>query len=330
MLARFIPCAGLLIVRCFFLLNCERLSGRPLIFRSFSSLEVSEFDALYAEIEEAYSAFMQKRLYRANRKRKVGAGHPFKLPLNDRLLMLLMYYRLYVTSTLLAFLFDLGQTNVLKNIRMLEPLVSEVLPLSKKLHQKVRRLRTIDEVEELFPGFKAFLDATEQEIPRPHNGRKQKSHCSGKKKRFTVKTQITVNQKGLIVHKSAHAAGSTHDYALYKHSHPDLPDNVRLGLDLGYKGIEKDYPKLNCVLPFKRKNPGRGKWGMKGPELSAEQNAFNHELSKDRMAVEHTFSRLKKFHIWADKFRNRLRHYDRATDIVCGLINFRVTGTLFV
>jgi len=38
-------------------------------------------------------------------------------------MMLLMYHRLYVTSTLLGFLLDLGQSNVLKNIRMLEPLV---------------------------------------------------------------------------------------------------------------------------------------------------------------------------------------------------------------
>jgi hypothetical protein len=94
--------------------------------------------------------------------------------------------------------------------------------------------------------------------------------------------------------------------------------------------MESDYPKLNCVLPFKRKNPGRGKRGMRGPELSAEHKAFNMELSKKRVVVEHTFSRLKKFHIWADEFRNRLRHYDKVTDIVCGLVNFRITGTLII
>ena len=69
---------------------------------------------------------------------------------------------------------------------------------------------------------------------------------------------------------------------------------------------------------------------MKGPELSVEQKAFNKELSKERVVVEHTFSRLKKFRIWADEFRNRLKHYDRTTDIVCGLVNFRITGTLII
>ena len=204
------------------------------------------------------------------------------------------------------------------------------MPLPRKEHDKVKRLETVDEIEAMFPGFKAFLDATEQEIPRPNNKQKRKTHYSGKKKRHAVKTQLTVNRDGLIIHKTAHAIGSTHDYTLYKHAHPDLPDSVRLGLDLGYKGIEKDYPKLNCVLPIKRKNPGRGKRGMKGPELSAEQKALNRELARERVIVEHTNSRVKKFHIWADEFRNRLKHYDKATDLVCGLVNFRITGTLLI
>jgi len=241
-----------------------------------------------------------------------------------------MYYHFYPSSTLLGYLLDLGQTNVLKDIRTLEPLVRKVLPLPKLQNNKVKRLQTVEEIEAMFPGFKAFLDATEQEIPRPQGKHKRKTHYSGKKKRHSVKTQLTVNQNGLIIHKTAHAAGSTHDYTLYKHSHPELPNNVRLGLDLGYKGIEKDYPKLNCVLPIKRKNPGRGKHGMKGPELSAEQKAFNKMLSAERVVVEHTNSRVKKFHVWADEFRNRLKHYDVMTDIVCGLVNFRISGKLTI
>jgi hypothetical protein len=31
--------------------------------------------------------------------------------------------------------------------------------------------------------------------------------------------------------------------------------------------------------------------------------------------VEHTVSRLKKFHIWADEFRNRLKQYDKTTKV---------------
>ena len=310
------------------MLNYSELSKNPSHFRNFSGLNLQEFETLNLKIKEKYPAYEQKRLSREDRKRAVGAGHPFKLSLTDRVLMLLLYYHMYTSSTLLGYLFCVSQTSILKDIRKLEPLVSEVLPLPKKQHEKARRLQSLDEVEAFFPGFKAFLDATEQEIPRPRNKRKRKTHYSGKRKKHTVKTQLTVNKDGFIVHKTAHAVGSTHDYALYKHSHPHLPDNVRLDLDLGYLGIKADYPKLNCMLPFKKKNPGRGKHGVKAQELSAEQKAFNKALAKERVVVEHTNSRVKKFRVFGDEFRNRLKLYDTMTDIVCGLVNFRIAGKL--
>ena len=121
-----------------------------------------------------------------------------------------------------------------------------------------------------------------------------------------------------------------HDYALYRYSHPKLPSKVRSGLDLGYLGIKDDYPNLNCVLPIKKKNPGRGKVGVKAPELSAEQKAFNKELASERVVVEYTNSRVKKFLIWGGEFRNRPKRYDVMTDIVSGLINFRILGSLTI
>lgn len=308
------------------MMNYDVLSRKPSDFKSQTGLEVQEFNTLYTKINENYAEYEEKRLHREDRERKIGAGHPFKLPLEDRALMLLMYHRLYITSTLLGYLFNLGQTNVLKNIRMLEPLVKMVLPLPRKIHQRARRLGSLDEVEALFPGFKAFLDATEQEIPRPKDKTKRRTHYSGKKKRHTVKTQITVNKDGLILHKTPHARGNKHDYGLFKWRHPSLPDGVRLGVDLGYDGIQNDYPELNALVPYKRRGPGRGKRGVKAEELTWEQKEFNKSLSSERVVVEHVISRLKKFRIMAHEFRNRLRHYDTMTDIVCGLINLRIIG----
>jgi len=308
------------------MMNYDKLSRKPLNFKSFTGLEVPEFDALYTKIRDSHAAYEEKRLHREDRKRRIGAGHPFKLPLRDRLLMLIMYHRIYTTSTLLGFLFNLGQSNVLKNIRILEPLVTQVLPLPGKIHQRARRLRNLDEVEALFPGFKAFLDATEQEIPRPTAKGKRRTHYSGKRKRHTVKTQITVNADGLILHKTPHARGSRHDYSLFKWRRPRLPGEVCLGLDLGYDGVQSDYPELNALVPFKRRGPGRGKRGVKARELTCEEKAYNRRLSEERVVVEHAISRLKKYRIMAQEFRNRLKHYDTMTDIVCGLVNLRITG----
>lgn len=102
--------------------------------------------------------------------------------------------------------------------------------------------------------------------------------------------------------------------------------NVSLGLDLGYDGVQGDYPELKSEVPFKRRSPGRGKRGVKAKELSPEQKSFNEKLSKERVVVEHAFSKLKKFRVMAEEFRNRLKHYDTMTDIVCGIVNFRTVG----
>ena len=49
-------------------------------------------------------------------------------------------------------------------------------------------------------------------------------------------------------------------------------------------------------------------------------------LAKVRVVVEHTISRMKKFRIMADEFRNRLGRYDVMTAIVSGLVNLRILG----
>src|SRR6185437_2297078 len=63
---------------------------------------------------------------RKDRKRDIGAGRPFKLNLKDRSLMLLVYYRLYITYTLSGFLFDLDQSTVCRDIQKIEGLVKRM------------------------------------------------------------------------------------------------------------------------------------------------------------------------------------------------------------
>lgn len=297
-------------------LNYARLSRKPLLFRSFTGLDVAEFGAIYREIESKYDECERRRLSRRKRKREreVGAGRPFKLELKDRSLMLLVYYRLYITYTLSSFLFDLDQSNVYRDIRILEPLVKQCIPLPKKLYKIARRARTIEEVEAYFPGFKAFIDSTEQEIPRPKDKRRRKSYYSGKKKKHTVKTQYMVNSDGLILHKTGHERGRKHDYAIFKEKHPETPPQVENLFDLGYKGVQNDFPSIRSVLPIKKKRKRK---------ISRKERRYNGKLSRKRVVVEHAISRIKKFGIMGNRFRNRLKHYDHASDIVSGLVNFR-------
>jgi hypothetical protein len=296
-------------------MSYTRLSRRPLLFKSFTGLVISEFDVISKEIESKYDEHERKRLSNRKREREVGAGRPFKLKVKERFLMLLVYYRLYITYTLSGFLFDLDQSNICRDISIIEPLIKQCIPLPKKLYKRTRRARTIDEVEEYFPGFKAFIDSTEQEIPRPKNKRRRKSYYSGKKKKHTIKTQYMVNSEGTILHKTGHDRGRIHDYEIFKNKHPITPLQVENVLDLGYMGVKNDFPTVKYVLPFRKKRKS---------ELSDEEKRHNRKHSKIRIIVEHTVSRIKKFGIMGTKFRNKLGRYDHASDIVSGLVNFRI------
>ena len=238
-------------------MSYARLSRKPLLFKSFTGLAVSEFDVIAKEIESKYDEHERKRLYNRKRERDIGAGRPFKLKARERFLMLLVYYRLYITFTLSGFLFDLDQSNICRDISILEPLIKQCIPLPKKLYKRSRRLRTIDEVEEYFPGFKAFIDSSEQEIPRPKNKRKRKSYYSGKKKKHTVKTQYMVNSEGTILHKTGHDRGRIHDYEVFKNKHPITPLQVENILDLGYLGVKNDFPTVKYVYCHYLKRKGK-------------------------------------------------------------------------
>ena len=125
-----------------------------------------------------------------------------------------------------------------------------------------------------------------------------------------------VNSEGLILHKTGHDRGRIHDYEIFKNKHPTTPLQVKSVLDLGYLGVQNDFPTVKSVLPFRKKR--------KKGELSNEEKKYNRKHSKLRVIIEHTVSRIKKFGIMGTKFRNKLGRYDRASDIVSGLINFRI------
>jgi G3E family GTPase len=64
------------------------------------------------------------------------------------------------------------------------------------------------------------------------------------------------NKEGTILHKSNHhhhKKGRQHDYYVYKDEHPITPPQVKNYFDLGYHGIENDFPDLKAILPLKKK-----------------------------------------------------------------------------
>lgn len=295
--------------------NHSKLARKPRQFQSITGITPQQFDFLYNTIKKQYKTAEQNRLSQKKRKRDIGAGHPFSLTLKDRILMLLMYYRMYTSYSLLEMIFDLDKSNVCRDIRYLEPAVKSSIPIPAKKYADSKKITTLSELERQFPEFQIMIDATEQPIPRPKDRRKRKTHYSGKKKRHTVKNQLTINLKGEIIHKPPHSPGRHHDYHIFKAKHPILPEGLQTFVDLGYQGMKKDYPRYHAVSPHKKRN---------GEKLTVLQKTFNKIQSKTRIKIEHTISHVKKFRILSDVFRNRLCRYDGISEIVCGLVNLKI------
>jgi hypothetical protein len=109
------------------------------------------------------------------------------------------------------------------------------------------------------------------------NTKRKKEYYSGKKKKHTaVKTQLMVNNHGYIIHKTNHKRGYRHDYNIYKNNHPITPKQVVNVFDLGYLGIEKDFPgQLSAALPYKKRRNQQ--------ELAAEEKDYNKYILKKEL-----------------------------------------------
>ncbi|HEY6534652.1 MAG TPA: transposase family protein [Candidatus Nitrosocosmicus sp.] len=63
-----------------------------------------------------------------------------------------------------------------------------------------------------------------------------------------------------------------------------MPKQVVTVVDLGYLGMEKDFPEQLSALPFKKK---------RNQCLYQEEKDYNTIHSKMRIVMEHTISKLK-------------------------------------
>jgi len=112
--------------------HTDRLKRRAGTFRQLTGLTPTAFDRLLAALEPRYAVADAKRKNRAGRGRRPGAGRKHKLPLADRLLMLLVYYRTYATHALLGFLSGVDDSAVGRTINPLQPLLTGIFRIPEE------------------------------------------------------------------------------------------------------------------------------------------------------------------------------------------------------
>ena len=108
-------------------------------------------------------------------------GRPYGVvDLENHILVLLIYYRCYITQEFIGMLYGTADSSICRTIQRIEPILASVVAIKKDRTLSKKELETI------------IMDCTEQPIERPI--RKQKKYYSGKKKRHTMKTQVQISE----------------------------------------------------------------------------------------------------------------------------------------
>jgi hypothetical protein len=265
------------------------------------------------------------RLVHSKRKRRIGGGHPYTLrTIQEKLWALLVWYKLYPDYWFLGMVVGMDQSNVCRLLNRLRPIVESAADPTlkdyfKNIHKGRKKVKSWEDLKEEFPDvYDILIDVTEQQIRRPPK-RKQKTYYSGKKKRHTIKTQVTVSDTGRILHVSKSFPGKYHDYDIFKREDilKWLPQEVKKWVDKGYDGIKKDYPDHadTVWIPVKKR---RNK-----PKLTLSEKRYNKKVNRRRIKVEHKISQVKKYQLLNQIYRHRRETYQQDFRNVAALINFR-------
>lgn len=308
------------------MLSYEELCRHPAAFPSLTGMTCPEFDDLLVRFRQAEADLRasSETTRRAGmpRQRAAGAGRRYEHGAADRLLMALLWLRAYPTYEVLGFFFALhkrnAQLNVLAALEALDALAD--FPFDRPGPDR-KKLRSAAEVMVAFPQVRVIIDAKEQRINKPQGEERQKPYYSGKKKAHTVKTQVVINPRGQIEAVSASVPGSTHDLTLLVQSGVlgRLGEGEGAMTDKGYIGVDKHHPSVPVVLPFKK---------PRGGELSEEQRAFNREVARHRIVVEHTMAQLSRFTVLRQVFRAKRRErHSQVTRVVAKVVNRRLAVT---
>jgi len=298
------------------MIRFKQLEHRPPLLRCLTGLSLAAFMALRIAFEAAYELDgAQRDAQRATpRQRGRGAGQKGALPnLEDKLVFILFYFRLYPVQMAQGFFFGMGQPQANEWIHRLSPILNQALGAEMQLPE--REAQGIEQVLAACPGLEFIIDGTERAIRRPKDQQRQQQHYSGKKKRHTVKNNVLSDKrtrkiKGL----SPTVEGKRHDKQLADDQALRFPPGSKLWQDTGFQGYAPG--GVQTFQPTKK---------PKGRDLTPEQRRTNAAISKERIGVEHSLGGVKVFRIVHDLFRNMRQDFDDLVmETACGLHNLRV------
>lgn len=323
----------------------NKLSRKPKQFLTITGMNLHQFHALLPRFTQAYGKLERRRKQRVvrtgqKRQRRVGGGAQFENSVPDRLLMLLLYYRLYLTQEFMTLLFVAENKSVIcRGIQLMRPVFEAVLPLPERARRRIlslankeqkrreKRIGSVEEFREAYPELTFIIDGVEQPKRKPKDSQKRKDDYSGKKKRHTRKQIVIGTPSGIIIDQSPSTGGRPHDFKVFSE-------------DQAARSICEEFTDYRVTLYGDSGFDGMGAMGLpvtvrlnekarRNHPLTREQKKLNRLRSSTRIEIEHTFSRRKKYRIASDIYRNRDEDYDRTMTLVAGLVNLRAFDRIF-
>jgi DDE superfamily endonuclease/Helix-turn-helix of DDE superfamily endonuclease len=305
------------------MLTYAALSLTPKIFPALTGMTRVEFDRLaedFAAARDRSRAASTRTKRGQPRQRAAGAGSPATLDLPTRLLMTLLWLRVYPTYEVLGWLFGLEKSNAWENVQatlaVLETLAD--FPFERPAAERAK-LGTKEAVFDAFPEVKVIIDGKEQAFRRPRGWEEQKPFYSGKKKRHTIKNQVLCTPEGRIGGVSATVPGSMHDLTMMRGD--GVLDRLAEGegamADKAYTGAGGDRPGVPLVVPTK---------ATRGHPLTQEQVAANRVISGCRVVIEHVMAQLNRFQALKQVFRSAFGRHTRAIRVVAALVDRRIAA----
>src|SRR4051812_1435983 len=304
------------------MITYDRLAQTPDAFLPLTGLTREEFDHLFRAYTTAAAAHRAARTHtkRGHRRlvRATGAGHPHDLDVRTRVVLTLVWLRVYPSYAVLGVLFGVDKPVAWHAVQDVLEVLETVpeFPFDRPGKDRTK-LDTADAVMAAFPAVRAIIDAKEQGFRRPGGWDDQKPFYSGKKKRHTVKNQVVCTPTGRIGAVSRTAPGRTHDLTVLRHTPVlgNLAPDAGVMTDKGYVGVEADAGGRPVVIPAK---------ATKNHPLTDDQKAANRVISRCRVVVEHVMAQLNRFGVLRQVFRSVFGRHTQVFRVVALLVDRRM------
>ena len=294
------------------MLSYTKIQNKPRVLQSLTGLTVAEFESLLVSFDGAWQAYVEANYINQARLRSYGGGRkPHLNNIQDKLLFILVYFRLYPTQEVQGFLFGIGQPQAHEWVHKLTQVLNQALGYNKQLPE--REPSRLEAVLNQCPSLELIIDGSEGRLNRPKDKEAQKEYYSGKKKSHTVKNNVISQRQGKVVFLSDTYEGKKHDKAICDQEDYQFPQGSKLWKDSGFQGYE---PK--GVITFQpKKKPRKG-------ELTPCEKQGNRQISSERIEIEHHIGGIKRSLIVVHPLRSRTDHFaDDVMETACGLHNFR-------